>query len=225
MDLCKSGAAVDIKVPAESGEVSIRTRLLARRPGTIVLEHPWLDARPFPVKPGTTLVLRCPLPTGVVEAALIVRESRVQPNLGGRGELVLEAPASFRSAQRRAASRVQPVVTQQTATLFMEGGTVSGFNAEIVDLSDTGCCLLLNDSDAGPLRKQARITLRMALPDDPATVLELAARIVRTAAAAHQQVRVGVQFVFEETVAADPRGQLSSYVAREQQRISRLRAV
>ncbi len=216
-ELCRSKATAILKIPGAG--YALNTRFIETMSRTLILEQPCQEGQVVPLEKGSNLVLRCTTPAGIIEQDMVVHGCRRAASLSGPSELVLEAPKSFRYVQRRKAVRMSSERPIPQVILFTEGGSVSGLTADLVDLSETGCNLSMDGLVAGALSIHTKVIVRIGLPDDPATVLDLDGRIVRVAAK-DGRVWIGVQFFFGAAIASDVQGHLSKYIARAQRHAS-----
>lgn len=211
-ELCRSKAAATLTIP---GIGALNSHFLESMPRTLILEQPFHDGRVVPLDKGATLILRCTIPEGTLEQDMLVRGCRRAASLNDPSELVLEAPTSFRFVQRRTAARTPSAPPLPEVVLLTEGGSVSGLTAELVNLSESGCNLSMDGLVAGALSVHTTIIIRLGLPDDPATVLDLHGQIVRVAAK-NGRGSLGVQFVFGTAIASDLQGHIARYLVRAQ---------
>lgn len=209
-ELCRTRAVATLAIP---GVGAVSSRFIESMPRTLVLEQPCQDDQTVHLEKGSTLVLRCTLSAGTVEQEVVARGCRRAASLGGPSELVLEAPTSLRFVQRRKADRMPSAPPLPEVILFTESGSVSGLTANLVDLSESGCNLSMTGSAAGALGVHTNVIIRLGLPDDPATVLDLHGRIVRVAGN-DGRVSIGVQFVLGTAIASDLQGQITRYLVR-----------
>jgi c-di-GMP-binding flagellar brake protein YcgR len=225
--LCDRNQSVDlVYVRTDGTTVSAKVRLLGRETQEILITLPVVDGHPVPLREGESIgIYFLWEKQRFTFSSRVIDRRRWSPSRGSSiPALAIQVPDGLRRAQRRECFRLSTLhLPTAVATVRIVNSNRKPLQGVLADVSETGCALLVNCSNAEVFARGQTLTVTFSLPDLPEP-LEITGDLRWHAFEEEdQRVRVGVQWDLDLSRKLDRQIQelLGRAIMEEQRRMLR----